>query len=139
MLAGKRLVVTGVITRDSIAYAVAEHAQRAGAEVVLTGFGRARRLTERAARRLPEPPDVIEVRSRAIDGQVAIEVDDEGSGVPPELQGEIFKRFARADASRNGAEGGLGLGLAIVDAIAKAHGGHCTFRASPAGSVSDMR
>jgi enoyl-[acyl-carrier protein] reductase I len=61
MLAGKRLVVTGVITRDSIAYAVAEHAQRAGAEVVLTGFGRARRLTERAARRLPEPPDVIEL------------------------------------------------------------------------------
>ena len=82
-----------------------------------------------------DPADVIEVRSRAIDGQVAIEVADEGSGVPPELQGEIFKRFGRADASRNGAEGGLGLGLAIVDAIAKAHGGHCTFRASPAGSV----
>jgi enoyl-[acyl-carrier protein] reductase I len=61
MLAGKRLVVTGVMTRDSIAYAVADEAQRAGAEVVLTGFGRARRLTERAARRLPRPPDVLEL------------------------------------------------------------------------------
>jgi enoyl ACP reductase len=60
-LDGKRLVITGVITRDSIAYAVAEEAQRAGAEIVLTGFGRARRLTERAAKRLPDPPDVLEL------------------------------------------------------------------------------
>ena len=53
LLAGKRIVVTGVLNRDSIAYAVAERAQEEGAEVVLTGFGRARRLTERAARTLP--------------------------------------------------------------------------------------
>jgi enoyl-[acyl-carrier protein] reductase I len=61
LLAGKRLVVTGVMTRDSIAWAVADEAQRAGAEVVLTGFGRARRLTERAARQLPVSPDVLEL------------------------------------------------------------------------------
>ncbi len=61
MLAGKRLVITGVVTRDSIAFAVAERAQREGAEVVLTSFGRARRLTERAARRLPQPPEVLEL------------------------------------------------------------------------------
>jgi enoyl-[acyl-carrier protein] reductase I len=60
-LAGKRIVVTGVMTRESIAYAVAEHAQQAGAELVLTSFGRARRLTERAAKRLPDPPDVLEL------------------------------------------------------------------------------
>jgi enoyl-[acyl-carrier protein] reductase I len=60
-LEGKRLVITGVMTRDSIAYAVASLAQQAGAEVVLTGFGRARRLTERAAKRLPEPADVLEL------------------------------------------------------------------------------
>jgi enoyl-[acyl-carrier protein] reductase I len=61
ILDGKRLVITGVVTRDSIAYAVAEQAQLAGAEVVLTSFGRVRRLTERAAKRLPEPPEVLEL------------------------------------------------------------------------------
>jgi meromycolic acid enoyl-[acyl-carrier protein] reductase len=61
MLAGKRLLITGVLTRKSIAFAVAREAQLAGAEVVLTGFGRTRRMTERAAARLPEPPDVLEL------------------------------------------------------------------------------
>lgn len=60
-LAGKRLLVTGVLTRRSIAFAVAREAQLAGAEVVLSGFGRARRLTERAAKQLPEPADVLEL------------------------------------------------------------------------------
>src|SRR5436305_14738284 len=61
MLEGKRLLVTGVVTRDSIAFEVARQAQEAGAEIVLTGFGRARRLTERAAAKLPEPVDVLEL------------------------------------------------------------------------------
>ena len=61
ILAGKRLVVTGVATRDSIAFHAARQAQELGAEVVLTSFGRMRRLTERAAARLPEPPDVLEL------------------------------------------------------------------------------
>jgi enoyl-[acyl-carrier protein] reductase I len=60
-LAGKRFLVTGVLTRDSIAFATAAQLQQAGAEVVLTGFGRARRLTERAAARLPSPPEVLEL------------------------------------------------------------------------------
>jgi meromycolic acid enoyl-[acyl-carrier-protein] reductase len=61
LLAGKRLVVTGVLTRGSIAFAIAEQAQRAGAELVLTSFGRARRLTERAAAKLRVEPDVLEL------------------------------------------------------------------------------
>ena len=61
LLDGKRLLVTGVLTRGSIAYSVAERAQQEGAEVVLTGFGRTRRMTERAAARLPQPPDVLEL------------------------------------------------------------------------------
>ena len=60
-LDGRRLLITGVITKDSIAFHVAERAQRQGAEVLLTSFGRARRLTERAARRLPDPVDVLEL------------------------------------------------------------------------------
>jgi enoyl-[acyl-carrier protein] reductase I len=61
LLAGKRLVITGVITRDSIAYHVAQQAQEHGAEIVLTSFGRVRRMTERAAQRLPSPVDVLEL------------------------------------------------------------------------------
>src|SRR5919198_3758959 len=61
LLADKKLLITGVITRDSIAWEVARQAQEAGAEIVLTGFGRARRLTERAAKALPTPPDVLEL------------------------------------------------------------------------------
>ena len=61
ILAGKRLLITGVITKDSIAFHAAEQAQREGASVVLTSFGRVRRLTERAAQRLPEPADVLEL------------------------------------------------------------------------------
>jgi meromycolic acid enoyl-[acyl-carrier-protein] reductase len=61
ILSGKRLLITGVITKDSIAFHAAEQAQREGAEVVLTSFGRVRRMTERAAQRLPEPPDVLEL------------------------------------------------------------------------------
>jgi enoyl-[acyl-carrier protein] reductase I len=61
LLEGKRLLITGVLTRGSIGYAVAERAQQEGAEIVLTGFGRTRRMTERAAARLPSPPDVLEL------------------------------------------------------------------------------
>jgi enoyl-[acyl-carrier protein] reductase I len=61
ILAGKRLLITGVITKDSIAFHAAEQAQREGAEVLLTSFGRVRRMTERAAAKLPEPADVLEL------------------------------------------------------------------------------
>jgi enoyl-[acyl-carrier protein] reductase I len=61
MLDGKRLLITGVLTRGSIAFEVARQAQAGGAEVVLTGFGRGMRLTQRAAAHLPEPPTVLEL------------------------------------------------------------------------------
>src|SRR3954468_9078617 len=59
MLDGKRLLITGVVTEDSIAFEVARQAQEAGAEIVLTGFGRAKRLTERVAKKLDA--DVLEL------------------------------------------------------------------------------
>jgi meromycolic acid enoyl-[acyl-carrier protein] reductase len=60
LLAGKRLLVTGIITDASIAFSVAKLAQENGATVVLTGFGRLS-LVERIAKRLPEPAPVIEL------------------------------------------------------------------------------
>lgn len=61
LLADKRLVITGVLDPRSIAFHVARVAQEQGAQLVLTSFGRARRLTERAASRLPEPAEVLEL------------------------------------------------------------------------------
>ena len=79
--------------------------------------------------------DLIELRAGLTwDGLLILEVEDGGEGVPEEALGKIFQRFARADPARGRAAGGVGLGLAIVDAIAKAHGGRCTVRSSPAGS-----
>lgn len=60
LLDGKRLLITGVITDQSIAFTVARLAQEQGATVVLTGFGRMS-LVERVARKLPDPPPVIEL------------------------------------------------------------------------------
>jgi enoyl-[acyl-carrier protein] reductase I len=61
LLSGKRLLITGVLTEASIAFATARIAQDQGAEVVLTGFGKGLRLTERVAGRLSPAPDVLEM------------------------------------------------------------------------------
>jgi enoyl ACP reductase len=60
ILQGKRILVTGVLTDSSIAFHVARIAQQEGATVILTGFGRLS-LVERIARRLPDPPPVLEL------------------------------------------------------------------------------
>lgn len=60
ILDGKRLLITGVLTDASLAFGVAKLAQEEGAEIVLTGAGRALRLTQRTARKLPTEPDVLE-------------------------------------------------------------------------------
>ena len=83
--------------------------------------------------------DSIVVRSRSITGEVVIEVEDSGCGIAPDALTHIFDRFARADAARTRVHGGVGLGLAIVDAIAKAHGGRCTVRSTPTGTTFALR
>jgi len=60
ILDGKRLLITGVLTDASLAFAVARLAQEEGAEIVLTGAGRGMRLTERTARKLPREAEVRE-------------------------------------------------------------------------------
>src|SRR5215813_9552771 len=61
LLADKRILVTGVLNDASMAFHVASRAQEEGAEVVLTSFGRAMSLTQRAARRLPTEPVIVEL------------------------------------------------------------------------------
>src|SRR5437660_1685220 len=61
LLQGKKLLITGVLTPQSIAFGIAEAAQKEGAELVLTSFGRAMSLTERSARRLDPAPEVLEL------------------------------------------------------------------------------
>jgi signal transduction histidine kinase len=75
-----------------------------------------------------EPGDRIELRSRAYGGRAVIELEDAGCGIAEDALAHIWERFARADAARTRAQGGVGLGLAIVDAISKGHGGRCTVR-----------
>ncbi len=61
ILEGKRLLVTGVLTDASLAFATAKLAQEEGAEVVLSGAGRGLSLTRRTARKLPVEPEVLEI------------------------------------------------------------------------------
>ena len=61
ILDSKRFLITGVLTDASLAFGVAKLAQEEGAEIVLTGAGRALRLTQRTARKLPTEPEVLEL------------------------------------------------------------------------------
>jgi enoyl-[acyl-carrier protein] reductase I len=61
ILEGKKILVTGIVNRHSIAFSIAERAQAQGAEVLLTSFGRVKRMTERSAARLDPAPDVLEL------------------------------------------------------------------------------
>ena len=83
--------------------------------------------------------DAIELRSYAAGRSIVIEVEDEGCGIEPEALRHIFERFARADPARSRSHGGVGLGLAIVDAIAKAHGGSCAVRSARNGTTFSLR
>jgi enoyl-[acyl-carrier protein] reductase I len=75
LVEGKRFVVTGVLTDGSIAWHSARVAIEQGAEIVLTGFGRGLRLTERSAQRLPAPVDVLELDINDPDHMAALVSD----------------------------------------------------------------
>jgi meromycolic acid enoyl-[acyl-carrier-protein] reductase len=61
LLDGKRLLITGVLTDASLAFSVARLAQEEGADIVLSGAGRALSLTRRTARKLPREVEVLEI------------------------------------------------------------------------------
>lgn len=71
------------------------------------------------------------------DGQtVCVRIQDDGPGIDPAMMEQMFEPFVRADASRNRATGGSGLGLTIARAIARAHGGDVTLENRPGGGLS---
>jgi meromycolic acid enoyl-[acyl-carrier-protein] reductase len=111
ILAGKRILVTGIVNRRSIAFAIAQRAQEEGAEVLLTSFGRMMRMTERAAGRLDPVPDVLE-----------LDVNDDAHLAA--LRSELESRWDKLDGAVH----------AIAFAPADALGGD--FLATPRASAS---
>ena len=89
-----------------------------------------------SARTHTPPGSRVQAALAEVDGQAVMTVTDDGPGVPPELQSQVFERFTRADTSRVRAEtavpgGSTGLGLAIVSAVVEAHHGRVTLDSHP--------
>ena len=78
---------------------------------------------------------LAEISTTAAGGQATIRVRNTGAVIPPEQLGRLFQPFGRADGERIRHTGGHGLGLAIVQAIARAHGATLTPRAQPEGGL----
>jgi two-component system OmpR family sensor kinase len=73
----------------------------------------------------------VSVSVSRVNGNAVIEVSDEGPGMDKEQVDRVFERFYRADPSRSRANGGVGLGLSIVSAVAQAHGGRVSASSEP--------
>jgi two-component system sensor histidine kinase SenX3 len=96
-------------------------------------------LAENAVAYSPEGSRVV-LTLRREDDLVAVEVADQGIGIPPEDLDRIFERFYRSDRARSRATGGTGLGLAIVKHIATNHGGRVDVTSAPGeGSTFTLR
>ncbi len=76
------------------------------------------------------PEGHVWVSIRQTEGEALLEVRDDGIGISPEEQEKVWQRFYQVDTSR-GDEGGAGLGLAMVQQIAQAHGGYMTLESVP--------
>ena len=87
---------------------------------------------------LVHTPDgtAVELHAGREDGRAVLEVRDHGRGLPEGAGNEVFERFWRADPGRERGAAGAGLGLAIVDAIVKAHGGRAEASNAPGGGAS---
>jgi signal transduction histidine kinase len=77
----------------------------------------------------------VEVSLASTDGEITLTVDDDGGGVPEEDRQRIFERFTRTDTSRSRDTGGVGLGLAVVRATARRHGGDVRCESAPGGGA----
>ena len=102
------------------------------AAVPVTVLGDEQRLREVVANlvtnaRVHTPPGTqVRVEVAEDSGTARLSVADDGPGMPPDVVSHVFERFYRGDTSRVRTTGGAGLGLSIVDAIVRAHGGQVT-------------
>ncbi|MHA7664863.1 ATP-binding protein [Mycolicibacterium sp. HS_4_1] len=83
----------------------------------------------------PAGTTVVTALTDAADGSISLTVSDNGPGIPADVLPEIFERFARGDESRSRTAGSTGLGLAIAQAVAKAHRGAIAVDSSPNGTA----
>ena len=139
---GERLSAEQLIQRaaDEIALPAAERQISVLVEVspcTLTGN---ERLLHRAVFNLLENAvkyspvgGAVHVSCRQTDGVFRMEVTDQGPGIPAELRRQIFEPFFRVDDARSRQQGGAGLGLALVRAIAEVHGGAVRVEEAPSG------
>lgn len=72
----------------------------------------------------------VAIELDSADGHVTVAIDDDGHGIAPEDRQRIFERFVRLDESRNRSNGGVGLGLPIVEELVETHGGEVRVEAS---------
>jgi signal transduction histidine kinase len=92
-------------------------------------------LVDNALRFAPPGTEIL-LSANAVGTDLVIEVSDAGPGFPAEFLPHAFERFARPDSGRARDGGGAGLGLAIVSAIAQAHGGRATVGNQAAGGAT---
>ena len=125
-----RLAATGALTVDIDSELPTVLADREGLAAALIN------LLDNALKYSPGEPRITVSAHRAGDSLVAFAVTDNGIGIAPREQRRIFRRFYRVDQRLSRETSGVGLGLSIVDLIAREHGGHVTVRSQPgAGST----
>jgi heavy metal sensor kinase len=87
-------------------------------------------LIDNAVKYSPRQSTIL-IRVKESDGQALVEVQDSGSGIPPEHRSRIFERFYRVDKARSRAGGGTGLGLSIAEWAVSVHGGRIEVQSEP--------
>jgi two-component system osmolarity sensor histidine kinase EnvZ len=129
----------GALAAEAVAAAV-----RSGADVTLTRegdlaapvrAGAVKRALGNLIDNAVAHGDKVRVAARGEAGLVAVDVDDDGPGIPRELYEDAFRPFSRLDETRTKNPKGVGLGLAIARDVARSHGGDVVLAESPLGGL----
>ena len=92
-------------------------------------------LLNNAAKYTPEHGEIM-LSARLLNGELEVAVQDNGLGIPPDMQERIFEIFAQVDAHREHSGGGVGIGLALVRQLVALHGGRISVQSDGAGKGS---